>query len=282
MVAGNATYGNASNQLSDAQGLYVDANFTIYVADSSNHRIQQWLPNATEGTTVAGVTGVSGSNNSLLYYPRAIHGNLQRNLYIADNYGVIVWPLGASTGSRITGFTSFGSVNSVYADNNGYIYASSTWDCTVRMWIPANATTIVVAGGNGCGYASSQLYYVYGFTVAPATNIIYIANSNAHTIVAWPVGSENGTIVAGRNSTLGTMNYLLSYPMDVQRDSYGNLYVADSNNNRILLFCQNPPSTNAQIIAGSGFWYPYKIAVDSDLNVYVASYNQVFKFTRFV
>ena len=269
MVAGNGTYGNASDQLSNPQGLYVDANFAIYVADYSNHRIQQWLPNATEGMTVAGVTGVWGSNNSLLSYPRAVHGNSQRNLYIGDDYGIIVWPLGASVGSRITGFTSLGSISSVYADNNGYIYVSTWWDCAVRMWTPASATSVIVAGGNGCGYGSSQLYSVSGFTVDPLTNIIYIANGNAHTIVAWPVGAANGTIVAGRNLTFGTTDYLLNYARDVQRDSYGNLYVADSNNNRVLLFCQNPPSTNARIIAGSGFWYPYKIAVDSDLNVYV-------------
>lgn len=268
--------------MSYAQGFYVDANFVIYVADSDNHRIQQWLPNGTDGTTVAGTTAVSGSNGSLLDYPRAVYGDSQGNLYIGDNYGIIIWPLGASAGSRVASSTGLNSINAIYVDNNGSIYASTGWDCSIRMWTSATATSIIVAGSNGCGYASSQLYYIYGFTVDPSNNIIYIANYQAHTIVAWRIGATNGTIVAGRKSIYGTTDYLLRYPNDVQRDVYGNLYVSDSSNNRILLFCQNPPSTNARIIAGSQFSYPYKIALDSNMNLYVSMDDRVLKFIRIV
>jgi hypothetical protein len=150
------------------------------------------------------------------------------------------------------------------------------------MWTPTATASTVVAGGNGCGPSSSQLYYAYGFTVNSQTNTIYAANSNAHTIVGWSVGGTSGTIVAGQNSTYGSTDFLLYYPYYVQSDLYGNLYVADTGNNRILLFCQNPPSTSASIIAGYQLSNPTNIALDSSLNLYVVNNNQVQKYTRIV
>ena len=280
-AAGNGSYGNASNQLYSPQGFYVDSDYSIYVADTYNHRVQQWLPNALDGITVAGVTGIPGSNDSLLYYPRVIHGDSQQNLYIGDSYGINVWLSGASTGSRIASSNlGFGSIVGIYVDKNGYIYASYNWDCAVRMWTSANAASVVVAGGNGCGYASFQLAYPNGLTVDSLTNTIYVANYNAHTIVAWPIGATNGTVVAGRNSTYGTLDYLLYYPTDVKQDHYGNLYVADSNSRRIMLFCQNPPSTSGRIIAGYRLSNPNRIALDSDLNLYILTSNQIQKYPR--
>jgi trimeric autotransporter adhesin len=41
-MAGNNTAGNGLNQLRYPWGLYVDSNYTIYVVDRGNHRIQKW------------------------------------------------------------------------------------------------------------------------------------------------------------------------------------------------------------------------------------------------
>lgn len=55
-VAGqlNGTSGSSSTVLQLPQGLVVDSNSNVYVADTVNHRIQLWLVGATAGTTVAG------------------------------------------------------------------------------------------------------------------------------------------------------------------------------------------------------------------------------------
>lgn len=264
--------------------IYVDSNNAIYVADSSNHRVQKWQPNAVSGTTVAGTTGVSGSNNSLLSYPTMIYVDSQQSLYIADYYGISIWSSGASVGTRLSGFSSFYYIYGMYVDKNGNIYTTSYLDCTVRMWTPTATASTIVAGGNGCGASSSQLYPPYGLTVDSSTNTIYIANSNAHTIVAWSIGDAVGTIVAGVNSTYGAVDVFLHGPRDIKRDQYNNLYVADSYNNRIVLFCQNPPTTTGRIIAGYQLSNPSTIALDSNLNLYVYNQNlyQVQKYTRII
>ncbi|CAF4078149.1 unnamed protein product, partial [Rotaria sp. Silwood1] len=56
-VAGVSGQGNGINQLSNSWGLYVDDDQTIYVADTSNHRIVEWKQGATNGQVVAGGNG---------------------------------------------------------------------------------------------------------------------------------------------------------------------------------------------------------------------------------
>jgi hypothetical protein len=71
--------GTSSDQFFKPFGLFVnttDSN-TFYVADTYNHRVQMCLPGATNETTVAGQTGVSGSALNLLHYPISIIGDTQ-------------------------------------------------------------------------------------------------------------------------------------------------------------------------------------------------------------
>ena len=61
-------------------GNVVDVNGSWYIADSRNHRVQKWLPGATNCTTVAGTTNSFGSNMTQLNRPIAI---------ILDNNGYV-------------------------------------------------------------------------------------------------------------------------------------------------------------------------------------------------
>jgi len=57
----------------------------FYVADYANTRIQLFLAGQFEGITIAGRTGVPGSNASLLMYPYSMKLDNQLNLYVADS-----------------------------------------------------------------------------------------------------------------------------------------------------------------------------------------------------
>jgi len=59
----------------------------LYVADRSNTRVQFFLAGQIEGRTIAGITGVFGSNSTLLNQPYEIAFDNQLNLYVADSYG---------------------------------------------------------------------------------------------------------------------------------------------------------------------------------------------------
>ncbi|UJR21478.1 hypothetical protein I4U23_024562 [Adineta vaga] len=208
MVAGNGSYGNAANQFGYQIAIYVDPNNAMYIADYNNHRVQQWLPNAVSGTTIAGVSGFLGSNNSLLSYPTAITGDSNGNLYIADSIGIRVWAIGALTSTQLPGSNGLGSVLGLFVDTNKNVYASYTYNCVVRMWTPTSTAGTILAGDQSCGLSTSQLYYPYGFTVDITTNTI-------------------GRIIAGSQ---------FSYPTGIALDSNRNLYVTDPNNYRVIKF----------------------------------------------
>ena len=148
VVAGNGTSGNAANQLSYPQAVYVDSDNAIYVADSSNQRLQKWLPNAINGTTVLGVTGSCTSGGAGLCNPRAIYGDGQQNLYIGDSYGIRLWPIGASVSTLVNGSSGLYTYG-LFVDNNRNLYASTSGNLSIMMWNPTAPTGIIVAGGNG-------------------------------------------------------------------------------------------------------------------------------------
>jgi len=88
LIAGNlnASSGNSPSSLSGPFGLTVDPMGNLYVVDSGNHRIQFFSLRQTDGRTIAGMTGVQGSNPTLLRGPYGITLDNQLNLYVADTW----------------------------------------------------------------------------------------------------------------------------------------------------------------------------------------------------
>ncbi|CAF5229262.1 unnamed protein product, partial [Rotaria magnacalcarata] len=65
-VAGGNGKGGATNQLNWPQGLFVDDDQTVVIADWGNHRIMQWKNgDTTNGQVVAGGNGRGNGLNQL-------------------------------------------------------------------------------------------------------------------------------------------------------------------------------------------------------------------------
>jgi sugar lactone lactonase YvrE len=93
-VAGNGSQGSASHMLAGPRGIFVDINFTLYVADCENHRVQLFKFGQLDGITVAG----EGATLSVtLGCPTAVFLDADNNLFIVD-----------SRNHRIIGSTSNG------------------------------------------------------------------------------------------------------------------------------------------------------------------------------
>lgn len=81
IVAGDGTVGSGPNQLHSPHGIFVDENFSLYVADYYNHRIQRFDAGNLNGTTVAG-DGAPGT--IVLFYPTAVILDGRGYLFIAE------------------------------------------------------------------------------------------------------------------------------------------------------------------------------------------------------
>ncbi|CAF3889005.1 unnamed protein product [Adineta steineri] len=82
-AAGNGSAGSLSNMLNSPQGIYVDSNLNLYIADSANNRIQFIQTGQLDGTTIIG-NGSSG--NITLNYPTGIVLDANGYLFIVDSY----------------------------------------------------------------------------------------------------------------------------------------------------------------------------------------------------
>ncbi|CAF3606814.1 unnamed protein product [Rotaria socialis] len=289
IVAGTGTSGSALNALNQPWNIFIDSLTDIlYVADSLNHRIIKYLPNATSGIVVAG-TGSSSSLSNGLNTPKDVFVDSSGNIFVADsvNHRIQFFPNGSLTASTISTTWNVGTLNGVFFYNKT-TYASDFDNSAV--W--ANSTA--VAGNQGAGSNLNQLNQPQGFTIDTQYNksTMYIANSNQHTIVQWLPGASAGTIVAGINGVRNGLNTTFDFPLAIKLDSYANLFIADNNNHRIQLYCRYPNvSSTGRTIAGTSgisgstqtlLKYPAGLALDSLLNLYVSdtSNNRVLKFMR--
>lgn len=146
-------------------------------------------------------------------------------------------------------------------------------------------------GGNGAGTGTTQLNAPVGIYFEASSNSLLIANYGAHNIVRWVIGATSWTLVAGSaTGSSGSTSTLLNSPVGVTADPYGNVYVADTGNSRIQFFLAG--QSNGTTIAGSStgtsgstatlLFLPYDLALDNQLNLYVADggNNRVQKFLR--
>jgi lysophospholipase L1-like esterase len=234
-VAGDRGNGNATNQLSNPMGVYVDASGNIYVADFSNHRIQKWAPGTFIATTVAGGNG-RGSAANQLSSPNDVFVNASGNVYVADNknYRIQKWAPGATSGTTVAGggiFLTMSEPLHVFLDALGNIFASFNLNQSIEKWVPGANIGTTVAGRNGSGSAANQFYDPSGLFV-DATGNIYVSDSGNNRIQKWAPGATSGTTVAGGNGRGSAANQLY-YARGVFVDVSGNIYVSDTQNHRI-------------------------------------------------
>ncbi|CAF1172860.1 unnamed protein product [Adineta steineri] len=84
VVAGGNGPGSEANQLNNPRSVLVDSSGALYIADGINNRIQRWLQNATNGTTIVG--GTLGTAANQLYFPETVLFDKYNNLLVSDRY----------------------------------------------------------------------------------------------------------------------------------------------------------------------------------------------------
>jgi streptogramin lyase len=293
------------SELNNPRGIFVNSAGNVYISDSDNKKIK-FIPNLS-GTyfgksmiakyiyTIAGtgIDGASGDNgeatSSTLSIPHGIFVDSAGNIYIADTNNHKIRFIPSATGiyfgrSMISNFiymivgtgsegpgsegalgtnSALRSPKGVFLDSGGNLYIADSDNHRIKFIPSATATYF------GISMQASRIYTIAGN------------------------GNFNG---AGSDGVLAT-NSQLNTPTSVSVDSAGNLYIADSRNNKIRfipketgIYFGNTATWTANsiyTIAGGGasgnidyvaatnstLSEPRSIFVDSDGNLYITDTN---------
>jgi sugar lactone lactonase YvrE len=240
----------------------LDSSGNLFIADASNYRIRKLVISSDSISTVAGNgTNVACANGVLatncgFYYPEGIAVDSSGDLFIADTNDYIVREVVASTGK-----------------------------------VKTIAGTLGIPGfsGDGALATSATIYRVLGLSVDAAGANVWVADYDNQRIREFAVGGKINTVAgvsgAGFCGDGGpATSACLYYPVSPAVDSAGNLYIADSYNQRV----RKVDSTQTiNTVAGNGsinqttlvngtstgitLNYPWGIVGDPSGNLFVAN-----------
>jgi sugar lactone lactonase YvrE len=321
-VAGNTHAGYSGDggaatkaQLNAPYGIAVDSSGNLYIADAGNQSIRKvtagGIITTIAGTTTAGYFGDNGpAINAQLNNPLGVAVDSSGNLYIADSYnqrirkvttaGVITTVAGNGTcclsgdnGPAIN--AQVHQPESVAVDGSGNLYIADLGNNRIRKVTPSG-TISTVAGSGSSGFSgdggpaiSAQLQIVWAVASDAAGNL-YIADANRIRKVSnGVITTVAGLQTSGFSGDGGPgAKAQFDQPTGVAVDVLGNVFIADSGNDRIRKLAasgvittiagdgthnysgDNGPATSAQMFS------PQSVALSSG-NLYVSDYARIRK-----
>ena len=125
-------------------------------------------------------------------------------------------------------------------DTNGLVHVSDTGNNRIQVW---NGTALSTEFGTGTAGSGLNQVNKPGQVAVDATGTyLYVADAGNNRVLRFTVGgSSSGTVVAGGNGAGNNLNQL-SNPLGVTVDGSGNVYVADTDNCRLVKWAPNASS----------------------------------------
>jgi len=264
--AANGTGTSASFNI--PTGIAVDAAGNVYVGDGGNCLIRKITP-AGVVTTLAGSGAnhwANGTGTSASFsIPTGVAVDAAGNVYVADGLIRKISATGVVTNlsgsSEIVLPTSDNFPYGIALDATGNLYAADTRYSLIRKITVSNVVTTFAKspdwktqnGSFTIGGVTTLTYDPFNVAVDAAGNV-YVAEYNRGRI--WkvtPAGEITAFAGAGYSGSADGNGTLASFncPMGLATDAAGNVYVADSGNNRIRKIT---PDGTVTTLAGSGFW----------------------------
>lgn len=305
-LGGGTRYSNPS-------GIVIDsANANLYIGDSGNNRIRKLNLATSTVTTYAGngtgnaIDGIS-TNTATLTTPESISIDSTGNLYFVDrnNHRVrkvnTIGTVVSIAGSPNTSGNSDGiSAGALFTYPSGVCIDSTATNAymtdfnnhCIRRIVLATGQVVKLAGSGASGSndavgAAATFNSPYGICIDNTNTNLYVCDSGNNKIRQIVIATSNVTTLAGSGTGTfadGTGAAASFFTPRQVCFNGGNIYIADSANNRIRKVVVASGVTTT--IGGSGtavttdgvgalaaFFTPYGISIDSTAtNLYVTDY----------
>jgi uncharacterized protein (TIGR03437 family) len=293
-----------TSEINNPLGLALDSSGHLYIADSSNQRIREvsgGTISTVAGNGTAGYLGdTAAATSAELYLPSGVVVDSSGNFYIADTNNFVIRKVAGTTITTYAGNYSLGpggtgdhalAINAqldtptgLALDAAGNLYIADAGSNVIR--IVTKATGIITTLSTGSFILKSPK----GVAVDAAGNVYIADTNNSRILKVAPSGSITKTTTVAGNSVVGftgdggpATSAELSYPAGVAVDAAGNIFLADTNNQRIRMVSaatgiittvagngrsgytgDGGPSTSAQLS------FPRVVLLDASGNIYVS------------
>ncbi|EQA46353.1 NHL repeat protein [Leptospira broomii serovar Hurstbridge str. 5399] len=253
----STSFGSASNRMHNPQGIAIDSNGGIWVADSANNRVLHFPSSiASGGNPDIILGGTSGTGLNQFTSPGGIALDLSGGLWVTDgsNQRVLHFPSGVTTGGSaniVIGVTgSPGTTNSLLNNPSGVAV-----DASGGLWVVdyANFRALHFSAPLTSGMAADRVLGQPNFTISS-------------------VGSPPNAVNLGG-------------PSSIKVDSSGGVWISDTGNSRILHY--SAPITNAMsadlvigstnftstlngVTSANALWAPSGVSLDSKGGMWVS------------
>ena len=272
-VAGTGSSGSALNQFKDPGCIEIDANDTMYICDHHNDRVMMWPKGATTGIQIIDTAGVD--------HPEALTFDKNRYLYLTGHSAqrVIRYPPNYSSFTTVAGVLNSGTaaLNNLNnplgmdLDGNLNLFIAERGNKRVVRWAPNATSGTIVIGPTSTPF--------YGILLSLYSNSqAYVSSEEGDAVYLWTFNASLPSVTLTQvNGTPSTLNA----PRGIEYDKYGNLYVCDRSNKRVVMYCANS-TVGKVVVADSTLNQPYDVALDSNSNIYLIDYgaNEVVRYGR--
>ena len=206
---------------------------------NSNKRIDKYLANGTNQTSVMSVTGACYD----------IFIDISNNLYCSlyDYHQVAVTSLNdnSTMWNVAAGVCSCGSTRNqlcnprgIFVDTSLNLYVADCTNNRVQLFQSGQINAVTVVSASVSGAISLACPSDVAFD---ADGYMFIVDSNNHRIVG--SGPNGFRCLIGCTGTSGSTSSDLYNPSTMSFDSYGNIYVTDRSNSRVQKFILQPNTT---------------------------------------
>jgi uncharacterized protein (TIGR03437 family) len=321
-VAGNGSYGYAgdgsaatSAELGGPEGAAVDSTGNLLIADSYNARLRKVALNGII-STVAGDGGFhyggdgGPATSAELFLPESVAADNAGNLFVADTSNNRIRQINQAgvittvAGNGAHGYSGDGGPatsaelnqpSGVAVDNAGSLFIADQANNRIRMVNPAGIITTVAGNGtpgdsgDGGPATSAELNQPAGVALDNAESLFIADQANNRIRMVSPAGIITTVAGNGKPGYSGdggpATSAELSSPSGVAADDLGNLFIADTGNNRVRKV--NPAGTIATVAGtgpgyyfgdggaatNAGLWSPQGVALDSAGNLFIGDSN---------
>jgi len=318
------SFGAGDGQFKAPEGVALDSSGNVYVADLLNNRISEFSPQGVflrtwgwgvqDGSAAFQVctsgcqAGSSGTGDGQFHLPRGIAISSSGNVYVSDAGNDRIQEFDSSTsrnflakwGSTGSATGQFSNPFALATDSADNVYVADTGNNRVQEF---DSSGVFVAQFGGTGSSEGLFLGPRGVAIDGSNNV-YVADSNnnrvqkfdstpAHQFVStWGYGVSDGfanfevCTSSCQAGIAGSSSQQFNLPIGIATDSSNDVFVVDSNNNRVQAFDSSGspfvPFANRFGSSGSDgeFGQPSGLATDPSDNVVVADYlnNRLAKF----